>query len=98
MKALLEDREQLLRQQIEAASARLIEVATAIERDGVTVIGSRGQLRSNPLLTAERELRRERTKALDQLEAVLWRLENERLVAEANAIMAWNRTTAAVSD
>lgn len=41
------------------ARDRLAAVTVALERDGVTVAGSKGQLRPHPLLTTEASLRRE---------------------------------------
>jgi exonuclease VII small subunit len=90
VKQLLQEREKSLRLQIEAADARLAEITAALERDGLTVVGSRGQPRANPLLAVERELRRERSAALDELEEVIRRLDSERQLEAANAV--WRRT------
>jgi P27 family predicted phage terminase small subunit len=46
---------------------RLADVRGAIDRDGVTVTGSKGQLRPHPLLVTESVLRREVAQGLDRL-------------------------------
>jgi len=90
IKVLLEKREKSLRLEIQAADVRLAEVAEALERDGLVVSGSRGQPRANNLLGVERQLRRERGRALDQLENVLRRLHAARQAEAANKI--WTRS------
>jgi hypothetical protein len=93
MTRMLDQREALLRQQLDAVEARLHEAAEAIRRDGLTVRGSRKQPRPNPLLREERELRRERARASAELALVVERLEDERRLAkqleEANALTRW---------
>ncbi len=49
------------------AEDRLAGVAKAIGLDGVTVTGSKGQLRPHPLLAVETVLRREVAEGLDRL-------------------------------
>ncbi len=50
------------------AADRLAGVAETIGRDGVTVAGSKGQLRPHPLLAIEQSLRREVADGLDRLQ------------------------------
>jgi hypothetical protein len=89
VKAFLEQREAALRTQVESANERLAEFAKVIGEQGLTVIGSRGQVRPHPLLAAERELHREQTRALDELENVIRRLDAEIQLEQANALTAW---------
>lgn len=89
MREMLEQREKRLRDQIDADERRLADIGAAIERDGVVVTGSRGQNRPNGLLAAEREVRREMTRAFDELADVLSRLEAEAMLERANAITSW---------
>jgi hypothetical protein len=91
MREFLERREALLRSQIESTNARLYDVAKSIAADGVVVIGSRGQSVPNRLLRIESELRRDQTRALNELEQVLLRLDNEKRLEAANAITSWAR-------
>jgi hypothetical protein len=87
MKTYLQQREALLREQLAITNQRLSEITEIISEQGLTVDGSRpGTIRPHPLFKAESDLRRERTKALDELEETLRRLEAEKLVAEANAL------------
>jgi hypothetical protein len=87
----LEERVAALQKQIEATTLRQAEISTAIERDGVTLPGSRGQIRPHPLLTIEQSLRQEKARALRELEAVLLRLEREQELERMNAITSWAR-------
>jgi hypothetical protein len=91
MREFLERREALLRSQIESTNARLEEIAKSIEAAGVEVAGSRGQSMPNRLLRIESELRRDQTRALNELEQVLLRLETERQLEAANALTSWAR-------
>jgi hypothetical protein len=91
MREFLERREALLRSQIESTNARLEEIAESIEAAGVVVTGSRGQSVPNRLLRIESELRRDQSRALDELEQVLVRLDNEKRLQAANAITSWAR-------
>jgi hypothetical protein len=91
MREFLERREALLRSQIEATNARLEQIAKSIEADGVVVTGSRAQNVPNRLLRIESELRRDQTRALNELEQVLLRLDNEKRLEAANAITSWAR-------
>jgi hypothetical protein len=99
MIAALKARQKALRAEIKAGEARLAEIATALERDGLTVAGSRGQLRANPLLADERALRRDLDRARRQLvdaaktmQAEERRLAQEATLARMNARMAWKRS------
>jgi len=67
------------------------EVAKSIEADGVVVTGSRGQNIPNRLLRIESELRRDQTRALNELEHVLLRLESEKQLGAANGMTRWVR-------
>jgi hypothetical protein len=91
MREFLERREALLRFQIEATNARLEEIARSIEAAGVVVAGSRGQSVPNRLLRIESELRRDQSRALNELEQVLLRLDNEKRLEAANALTSWAR-------
>jgi hypothetical protein len=55
-------------QGLRQAGRRLIEIAELIEREGLTVTGSMGQLRPHPLLSEERALRKEITDQLPKLD------------------------------
>jgi septal ring factor EnvC (AmiA/AmiB activator) len=94
MRDFLCERERLLREQVEAANSRLAEVAAAIERESVVVLGSRGQTRPSGLLVAERALHQERTKALNALEDCLRRLATEDQLVRANQLGAWKHRAA----
>jgi hypothetical protein len=87
MRELLQRRERALVEEIELADSRLAEIADAIASVGVTVEGSRpGTVRPHPLLRVENEVRRARARAHRELEDVLRRLENVRLIETANAL------------
>jgi hypothetical protein len=89
MRQLLARREATLRRNLEVAEARLSEVAAAIEVDGLTVTGSRGNLRPHPLLRIEAELKKEVAATLGELLDVTRRLESEAQLSDANALTAW---------
>jgi prophage DNA circulation protein len=92
MLALLEERAAVLREQIDAASVRLADIAEQVARDGLTVTGSEGQSVAHKLLAAERAVQKSLRDAYAALQDVTRQLENARLVDEANAITAWRRT------
>ena len=95
MRAFLEQREALLREQIKLTNARLAEFAEVISKQGITVEGSRrGTLRPHPLLKAENEVRRERARVLRDLQEVLRRLEAERMIEAANALRKGSASSA----
>ena len=98
---LRDQHELLLRAQIDAVDARLREVGEAIAADGLVVRGSRNQPRPHPLLTEQRELRRERARAMGELVLFVERLEDERRLAsqleEANALTRWGPAAAVSS-
>jgi hypothetical protein len=91
VEALLMKRAEVLEAELTESDRRLQELAAAISEQGPLVLGSRQQLRANPLLSAEREERRARAAAVRELEAVLRKLESEQLVAQANALTGWKR-------
>jgi len=92
MRELLEERAAALREQIDAATARLAQLAESIAESGMTVPGSKGQDRPNPLLAEERELRVERAKALREMTDVVRRLETVEALERANEVTAWGRS------
>lgn len=59
--------ERALAEAIRGAVARLMECSARLVEDGIVVSGSQGQPRPNPLLTIERELRREVASSLRAL-------------------------------
>ncbi|MDP9224368.1 MAG: hypothetical protein M3P18_11035 [Actinomycetota bacterium] len=89
LEALLVKRAETLEAELAESDLRLRELAAAIREQGPLVLGSRQQPRANPLLGAEREERRARAAAVRELEGVLRKLENEQLIAAANALTAW---------
>jgi hypothetical protein len=91
MREFLERREAVLRSQIESTNARLEDIAKSIEADGVVVTGSRGQNVPNRLLRIESELRRDQSRAQNELEHVLVRLDNEKRLEAANRMTSWAR-------
>ncbi len=69
-------------EQLRRAERRLDGIEEQLDRDGLVVAGSRGQLRSHPLVKNERELLREIRLSLRQLErAVAQRAQLERVRA-----------------
>jgi hypothetical protein len=98
VEALLTRRAAALEAELGQSDARLAQLASAINEQGLVVRGSRKQPRPNPLLAAEREERRARAAAVKELEQVLRRLESERLLVQANSLTAWKpRPEAATS-
>jgi hypothetical protein len=92
VEAVSADRDALTKQLV-AVETRLARVAATLAADGLTVIGSRKQIRAHPLVRAERELARDATRIRNRLDVLRVRLRAEEdrrrtdeMIASANAI------------
>jgi hypothetical protein len=87
----LRARGEALRSEIATVERRLVQISSSIDESGPVLAGSRGQPRVNGLLSVERTLQRDLSRAHKELLAVLDVIQTHEMAIAANELMSWSR-------